>query len=320
MSKITNDLLEDSIEKVNEKMEYLLKTESSTMSEIMTWILSSRGKQIRPRMVIAASRFGTGNVDVTEFAAIIEIIHMASLVHDDIIDDADTRRGQISVQKKFGKDMAVYAGDFMIFSAFLNSQFKPSLKHRKIFSRLNNMCCGEVGQHDNLYNKDITIEQYLSNITGKTADLFRIACVLGATEGNCRERIIDILSDFGYYFGMIFQIRDDLLDFLSTDEKEGKPMHHDILCGVYTLPLIYTFMDLDIGDKAKKLVDEYQEKKDRETGIELNKLIEQSGGIKKSFAMLNDFKIKAQECLDNLPDIPEKEILREYLEYVSEVK
>lgn len=158
-------------------------------------------------LTLLCSRLKGKKADATEVAAIIEICHTASLIHDDIIDDADTRRGQLSVQKKFGREMAVYCGDFMIFAAMGRTDLRIKPWYRAMFSRLEMMCDGEISQYDNQYNTDINEEKYMENIVGKTSAMFIIACEAGAYEGKCDLDEIEAIDEFAKNLGLLFQIR-----------------------------------------------------------------------------------------------------------------
>jgi len=170
---------------VNTHIERLCRSNSESMQEMLDWVLKARGKQVRPLLTLLCAKLKGKSVDVTEVAAVIEICHTASLIHDDIIDEADTRRGQLSVQKKFGREMAVYAGDFMIFAAISRTGLRKKPYYSSIFEKLEKMCDGEVSQFEHRYNRTITGKKYIENIIGKTSAMFSIACGVGAYEGKC---------------------------------------------------------------------------------------------------------------------------------------
>ena len=183
-------------------------------------------------------------------AAMVELTHTASLIHDDIVDEAEIRRGQISIQKKYGKDAAVYAGDFLI------SRVNYHLAKEKLFAAgailsetVEKMCLGEIGQAACRYREDVTPEKYLDNIRGKTAALFRTACYLGASEAGCPEAEAMALGQLGEYIGIMFQFRDDLMDFMSTEALQGKDTQKDFREGIYTLPVLLS-AESEEGRKA----------------------------------------------------------------------
>lgn len=245
--------LETELQMVNMHIERLCRSNSESMQKMLDWVLNARGKQIRPLLTLLCARLKGKTVDATEAAAVIEICHTASLIYDDVVDEADTRRGQLSVQKKFGKEMAVYAGDFMIFSAIRRTGLKNRPWYGSMFDKLETMCDGEVSQFDNRYNTEITEEKYIENILGKTSAMFRIACGAGACEGKSKDSEILAAEQFAEKFGLLFQLRDDLLDFVFTDDLAMKTVHNDFWCGYYTLPVIHSFSDCRNGAGLKQI-------------------------------------------------------------------
>ena len=209
---------------------------------------------IRPRLMLLSSALGPDREERFEricmLAAMVELTHTASLIHDDIVDEAEIRRGQISIQKKYGKDAAVYAGDFLI------SRVNYHLAKEKLFAAgailsetVEKMCLGEIGQAACRYREDVTPEKYLDNIRGKTAALFRTACYLGASEAGCPEAEAMALGQLGEYIGIMFQFRDDLMDFMSTEALQGKDTQKDFREGIYTLPVLLS-AESEEGRKA----------------------------------------------------------------------
>ena len=207
-------------------------------------VLGSAGKMIRPRLLLLCSGFGPLREErfgrICLLAAMVELTHMASLVHDDIVDDARFRRGKPSVQSRYGKDAAVYAGDFLI-SRVNYWEAKEDLREAAMLlsGTVEKMCVGEIGQAVCRYREDVTAEEYLRNIRGKTAALFQTACLLGAREAGCQDAEAEKLGKIGEYIGIMFQFRDDLLDFISTPEECGKDTRKDFLEGIFTIPVIF---------------------------------------------------------------------------------
>ncbi len=230
--------IEKDLNDLNEEIANILRSKDEQMQEVVDWAVGVKGKQLRPRMLVWISRYkkNVRNKKAILYGAALEIIHIASLVHDDVIDEADMRRGRESVQAKFGKKMAVYAGDYMIFSVFDRFYRESDLKFAYIIGSLNDVCYGELGQNKNLYNLKISSEQYLQNIYGKTGVAFELACKTGATVGGLKSKEIELFSAYGKSFGILFQIRDDLLDY--QDSNTEKTAFNDFVSGVYTLPLI----------------------------------------------------------------------------------
>ena len=209
---------------------------------------ASRGKMIRPTLLLISAAFGpqweSRKDRLCLLAAMVELTHMASLVHDDIVDEAPMRRGVESIQGKYGKDAAIFAGDFLI--ARTNYYlFKEHLNEAgEILSRtVEQMCAGEIGQARWRYREDVTMEQYLKNIQGKTTALFRAACQIGASESGCTPDVAVKLEKIGEYLGILFQMRDDLLDFTADTTAVGKETHKDFRDGIYTMPVLMTVAD-----------------------------------------------------------------------------
>ncbi|MBQ9438428.1 MAG: polyprenyl synthetase family protein [Lachnospiraceae bacterium] len=308
--------LNQEMKKVNKEIKRLLVSDNLLMQQVISWILKGKGKQLRPKFTLVSARYGTDCQHAVKLAALIEIIHMASLVHDDIVDNAETRRGSLSVQKKFGKSMAVYAGDYMIFQAlgvqddgFLDQLFPH------VYKALRKLINGELSQNANLYNVNITPEQYLENISGKTASLFSLACEVGARSSEVPKEQLDAISRFGLCFGMLFQIKDDLLDYTADDRLIGKPVLQDFENGVFTLPIIYCLQNSELSPKILKL-----SKTARKRGLKPQEKSELLEYILAENALENCRKEaethyqSALTSLNSLPDIPETTFFRQILE------
>jgi heptaprenyl diphosphate synthase len=214
---------------------------------------SSRGKMLRPRLLLLASGFGpkagTAAERLCKLGAMVEMTHMASLIHDDIVDEATHRRGGLSLQNKYGKDAAVYAGDFLMSKISWYAIVEDLSRPATILARtVQRMCEGEIGQSVARYDTNVTKMTYLRNIHGKTAALTSAACRIGADESGCDRRIADRLARFGEHFGMMFQLRDDYLDFVSEEASTGKTAKKDFVRGIYTMPVLAA---LDGGGRDK---------------------------------------------------------------------
>lgn len=311
--------LEDDLKRVNMHMERLCQSNSASMQRMLNWVLQARGKQIRPILTLLCARLKNKEADATEIAAIIEMCHTASLIHDDIIDEADTRRGQLSVQKKFGREMAVYAGDFLIFSAVSRTGIRKKPWYGSMFELLERMCDGEVSQFDHRFDINITEEQYINNIMGKTSAMFSVACGAGAYEGKCNDSEILAAEQFAEKFGLVFQLRDDLLDFLSTDELSKKTIHNDFWCGYYTLPAIYSFSHAGYGPELKQLaVDVRNGKKCEDTDRRITELICASDGFGYTLEKIDQYTVEAMQSLEVFKHTRAKQKLLELVDTVCQ--
>lgn len=306
------------LQMVNTHIEHLCQSNNKSMQKMLDWVLRARGKQIRPLLTLLCARLKGKSVDVTEIAAVIEICHTASLIHDDIIDEADTRRGQLSVQKKFGREMAVYAGDFMIFAAISRTGLRKKPYYGSIFEQLERMCDGEVNQFEHRYDISITGEKYIENIIGKTSAMFSIACGTGAYEGKCNDSEILAVERYAEKFGLIFQLRDDLMDFLPTDDLSKKTIHNDFWCGYYTLPAIHTFSDCRNGAELKQIAVDIKKGLYSElTDKRIAELINASDGFGYTLRMIDEYAKEAKQALNVFKDSIARQKLLELVDTVQ---
>ena len=244
------NLLDELIEQVKAEMQ-LIASHSLSGTQVGAALedaLDSTGKMIRPRLLLLCSSFGplfdVKRDRLCRLAAMVELTHLASLIHDDIIDDAPFRRGEKTVQSKYGKDAAVYAGDFFISRVCYHLLKEGLYDTGAILTKtIEHMCEGEIGQDLCKFREDVTTEDYLWNIKGKTTALFRTACRIGAMEAGCSKETVNKLADFGECLGTMFQLRDDLLDFTSDEADVGKETHKDFRDGIYTMPVLMTLKD-----------------------------------------------------------------------------
>lgn len=284
---------------------------------VLDALLGSPGKLLRPRLLLLCASFGPERTEKRErlymLAAMVELIHTASLVHDDIVDEARFRRGAPSVQSRFGKDAAVYAGDFLIARVHLWEARERFREASVLLSEtIEHMCTGEIGQAALRYRTDVTAEQYLSNIRGKTASMFRAACTLGAMESGCGRPLTERLGRLGENLGIAFQLRDDLLDFLSDEEVQGKETHKDFRDGIYTLPVI---LALGTPEGQKKLGPMLEQNRVRPLEgaelAEMERAVRDCGGIEMATEELRRYDRESLELLDPLAgQAPAEEIRR----------
>lgn len=294
--------------------------EQGRMEDILTAVMSSKGKGYRPLLLLTAGRCGpsyeSARDNLCRLGAIVELIHMASLVHDDIVDDSPLRRGQATIQNRFGKDMAVYTGD-MILARTMGIVFREGFYQAGtlLCSTIENMCRGEIGQYDCRFHIDTPVETYLSNIYGKTVALFEAVCRIGGMESGCGEELCETLAAFGRHLGYLFQIRDDLLDFVSAESREGKPIHMDFREGIFTLPVLYTYGNPAYRDAVAALAQEAKNGTffDEQTK-QLDHLVFRSGGITATVEQMELHQNAALELTNLLPKDSVARELREILQ------
>lgn len=267
------------------------------------------GKMIRPAFTVIAAQFGEYEPERTRaLGAVVEMFHMATLVHDDVIDDADLRRGKPTIQSKYGKEYAVYIGDYLFCVCFKVLAETASLQSIQLDSRsMSRICLGEVEQLSSRFNTEVSVKHYLKRVSGKTAELFSLSLYIGAAESNCPQKVAKKFWRIGHQVGMAFQIIDDILDYTSNEDTLGKDYANDLTDGVYNLPLIYALERrpkdlialLEKGDYTK---DDIQE---------IIKLTEAYGGIQKAKDLANKYTQKAYKLIDTLPEHEYKEVLKE---------
>ena len=267
----------------------------------------TRGKMIRPRLLLLASEFGparkTAQDRLCKLAAIAELTHIASLIHDDIVDDAPYRRGKPSIQSKYGKDAAVYAGDF-IMSRICYYMMKENMNRSGtvLAKTIEEMCIGEVGQARCRYKDDVAIEEYLSNIHGKTVALFMACCRMGAMESGCDEEMVRNLELFGECLGYMFQLRDDLLDFTSDVLTIGKAAHKDFQEGIYTMPVLYALKQPGGREALRPFMMDNAAGQLTADGIfQMEKIVTELGGVDATWKEIQRRQTQAEALAEALP-------------------
>ena len=233
--------IEEDLAGVEDVLSVCLAIEDKLICEVSRYVLSASGKRLRPALVLLSSKIGDkGKENVIYLAAAIELIHTASLIHDDVIDKADLRRKEATVHSKWGNEFSVLFGDYIYSKAF---SLLARIEGSEILSALSRatsiMCEGEMIQIAERHNWDLSEEEYLSIIRKKTASLFSASCELGAVLGGADSEKVNALSRYGSNFGIAFQIVDDCLDITGEEEDLGKSLGSDLKGGKMTLPLIF---------------------------------------------------------------------------------
>jgi heptaprenyl diphosphate synthase len=234
-------------------------------------------------------------MDAVRIASAIEIVHLASLVHDDVMDDADIRRGKETLQRKCGKKTAVICGDYLLSLALKKAaqvSIKKELLERdlKLQDYIGRLCLGELYQHINNGNTRLTPYQYLKIISGKTAALFEASFLAGGIISGVDGKESKNYRRLGYYIGMIFQLTDDCNDFEISEEMATKPVQSDYEQGVITLPLIHAFEAMpDFREKAAT---------GKASRTEINKAVEKAGGLSFTRGIIKAFYNKAMKTID----------------------
>ena len=241
---------------VEELVKKALSSPALSIRQFTEYLGRSRGKYIRAKSLLTCAMDKQGKIhpNAVKFAATIEVLHLATLVHDDVIDDADLRRGMPTLQRQFGKKTAVICGDYLLCIALA---LGTSVENRGDYLDLEfpdyirRICLGELNEHLNQNNFDLSIREYLRIISGKTAALFEASFYGGSLLVTREDRILKQYARLGRYLGMIFQLLDDCADYEEQEYAEKKPVQSDFEQGVITLPLIQALKDPFFREKAK---------------------------------------------------------------------
>lgn len=294
-----------------------LKTGNSYLNNSVDYLLGSNGKMLRPALLLIGSRFGKSykkkESELIDLATAIETLHIATLLHDDVIDESKTRRGQESIQSKYTKKYSIYMGDYLLSQCFLmltNLQVPKELAIR-LAKVVEKICIGEIKQDNNRFNFDISPMEYLRIISGKTASLFAIALSAGSYITGSSDRVIKLLGYIGYQLGIAFQIADDLLDYTGDERVVGKDLKHDLIKGVYGAPLIYAIKEY--SEYKGEIIKLLKLGIDSKNVNEVINLIKSSGAIEQTRLMAIRYHERAEKLIHKLPDGSGKELLSDLI-------
>ncbi len=296
--------------------EKILEAVSATSKDIkvpLTALVEGNGKMLRPAFLILSSHFGNFERErVVSLSAAVEMLHMATLVHDDIVDDSRLRRGIETVQSKYGKDYAVYLGDWLFCQCFmmLSSHDYTRENLQDISKAIMKICMGEIRQFNFRYNAHMSFKNYLKVISGKTAALFAMSFYAGAFEAGCDVKLCKALGRIGHDIGMAFQVVDDLLDYNGDSEKLGKSAQRDLQRGFYTLPLLYALETQDGAAIEAKLASDLSE----EDVQSLLSMVRESGGVGRAKKLADRYTTRAMARIEALPEHEAKATIRQLAE------
>jgi heptaprenyl diphosphate synthase len=296
------------LEKVINVMKDNARNKENIIEDALLDLINSGGKLLRPGFLLISGGFGKYDSEkLCNLAAVVEMLHMATLVHDDIIDNTESRRGSKTIQSKYGKDYAVLMGDILFCRCFMTLSTNTSMENMKLLSEaIFNICTGEVEQLSSHYSQEVSVKKYLKRIAAKTAELFAMSCYVGAYESGCSLELTKILFRIGYDIGMAFQIIDDILDYTAKSEIVGKPTGNDLREGIYTLPLIYALKaDKDILAPILN-----KSKYSDEDIKDIIRITSQLGGLEKAKSLASKFTSRAFKRIESLPENENKAVLR----------
>jgi octaprenyl-diphosphate synthase len=292
------------------------------LNRITYYIVRRKGKQMRPMFVfLVAKMVSNGGFDERTFrgASVVELIHTATLVHDDVVDESNRRRGFFSVNALWKNKIAVLVGDFLLSKGLLLSIDNNDFDLLKLISiAVREMSEGELLQIEKARKLDITEEIYFDIIRKKTATLIAACCGIGAASVGANQDCIRKMRKFGEYIGVAFQIKDDLFDY--SDAKIGKPTGIDIKEQKMTLPLIHTLNTCSKKEKSWLINSIKKHNKDKKRVKEVIAFVKENGGIEYTTTKMNDYKNKALAILEDFPASEYKTSLVTMIDYVVERK
>ncbi len=297
------------MQKVDTTIRNSLDSHVVLIRQISQYIINSGGKRLRPILVVLmAQAFAYNGKNHIQLAAIIEFIHTATLLHDDVVDESDMRRGNKTANEVWGNSASVLVGDFLYSRSFQMMVTINNLDVMNILANATNTISeGEVLQLLNIGNLDITEKQYYQVIKNKTAQLFEAGCELAALISDADKNIIAKMARYGEYLGMAFQIADDMLDYAIDNDELDKNIGDDLAEGKLTLPLIYLLENGNDGDKA--MIAEAIKSQSTKHLKSIQKRINETPALKYTQEKANEFAALAKKQLTDLPESEAKEAL-----------
>ena len=309
------ECVQTDLDLVKKNLKSISKVDFPWLAEQLGYVVRSGGKRIRPALTLLSGKFYNYNLEhLLPMAAAVELMHVATLVHDDAIDKSAVRRGNPTINKLWGEEASVLLGDYLFAKAgeFVSDTQNPRVI--KLFSQtLATISSGELSQLLGAFKLEQTRQQYFSRISGKTAPLFSLASESGAILSEAPEKSVTALKEYGYNLGIAFQIVDDILDFAGTEEKLGKPIGSDLAQGTLTLPAILILERYPDDNPIKMLFENKDRQKNLKRAIEM---VRSSSIVPECYRIASEYRDKACHCLKLLPENPSRQALIELADYI----
>jgi len=306
---------------LNDNLQKIVGADNPMLMAAAKQIFSAGGKRMRPALVFLVSRATCQLSNIQELrlqhrrlAEITEMIHTASLIHDDVLDESDTRRGKATVHQTYGTRVAVLAGDFMFAQSSWYLANLDNLEVIKLISQvIRDFASGEIKQAQNLFDTEVTLQDYLDKSYYKTASLIASSTKSAAIFSDCTPSVSQQMFDYGMYLGLAFQVVDDILDFTQTSEQLGKPAGSDLSKGNLTAPVLFA---LENEPELRELIDtEFTEEGSLQSAIAL---VHRGGGITRARELAKENGDKAKKSLECLPHSDTRKSLEKMVDYVLE--
>lgn len=320
LSEITQPIKTE-LQDFEEQFKQSIKSKVGLVDLIAKYIIRQKGKKIRPLLVLLSAKVCGGITERSyRGAVLVELLHTATLVHDDVVDNADKRRGFWSVNKIFKNKVAVLMGDYLLSRGLLTAMKGKDYDFLEVITNtVKKMSEGELLQIQKTRKLDIDEETYFKIISDKTASLIETCCIIGAMSSTDDKDMINAMKEFGHCVGMSFQIRDDILDFDGKFSLTGKPVGGDIKEKKITLPLIYSLNNV-AGSEASRVKKIIKNGKKKENIAEVIKFVKVNNGIDYAIETAKNYSDRAKDALKQLPDSPSKIALEALIDFVIDRK
>jgi heptaprenyl diphosphate synthase len=297
----------EALERVSGIIQGVSASENPIISDGLTALFNGKGKLLRPGLFLIAAQFGKVQERLYNLAAALEMLHIATLIHDDVIDDSPLRRGLPAVHTRFGKRDAVLIGDYLLSRCFLLTAEYTSPQNAVNLARLMSIICTmEIEQNNDRFRSNISLRSYLRKIMGKSALLFSLACYAGACEAKAPREVCQRLRRIGYNIGIAFQIVDDILDYTGNQDMVRKPLGNDIAAGLITLPVLCA-LPLDNSGTLREIFS--RAAFTAEEGARIFNLVRQSGGAEAAGKYAEDYTNRALREIAVLPPGKNRDML-----------
>jgi len=295
----------DGLRRTEDELRKVVESDDPFLTEVARHLIDAGGKRVRPALAITASLVLDEDPDVAPWAVIrggvaVELVHQGSLYHDDVMDDAETRRTVQSVNARWGNLEAILAGDYLLARASEIAADLGTEVAGLLAATIAALCEGQVREVRHAFDVDRSEEAYLASISGKTASLLATAARIGAIVADHSRDVVDAVTDFGHNYGMAFQVVDDLLDVTATDEELGKPSGNDLVEGTYTLPVIRALAG-PAGDDLRSLLGGPIDSTGRDRAREL---VREDGAISSTRETAVGYLADARVAIAGLPANP----------------
>ncbi len=310
--------MNEDLVRVEDELLNIVQSDGEFLTEVASHLIKAGGKRVRPGFAIASASVLDGAAQPAEIGVIrggcaVELVHIGSLYHDDVMDDATVRRSVRSVNAEWGNLRAILAGDYLLGRASeIAADLGPEVAGL-LATTITHLCEGQILELEWAFNTNRSAASYEKSITGKTASLLSTACRIGALVAGLPRPVVESLTAFGLAYGMAFQVVDDILDVVATDEQLGKPAGNDLIEGIYTIPVIHSMANPDCGPRLRELLGRTISVDERD---EARILVRDGGGVEVSLAVARDWAAKAGSALADLPDTPAARALRAAADHI----